>query len=54
MTQPRFILVSFGSTLWQHVFSRCAHFAYPGPTMHSIADRSATTLTLLVSVCTNV
>ena len=54
MTQPRFILVSFGSTLWLHVFSRCAHFAYPGPTMPSIADRSAATLTRLVYVCTKV
>jgi hypothetical protein len=54
MTQPRFVLVSFGSTRWHHVFSRCAHRAYPGPTMPSIADRSATTLTLLVYVCTKV
>jgi hypothetical protein len=28
MTQPRFVLVSFGSTRWHHVFSRCVRRAY--------------------------
>jgi hypothetical protein len=54
MPQLRSTLLSLGSARWHHVFSRCAHRAYPGPTMSSIADRSATTLTLLVYVCTKV
>jgi hypothetical protein len=51
MPQPRSTLLSLDSARWDHVFSRCAHL---GPTMPNIADWSATTLTLLVSVCTKV
>jgi len=54
MPQLRFTLLSRDSARWHHLFSRCAHRAYPGPRTPSTADRSATTVTLLVHVCTKV